>query len=73
VEYEVSHPVTVSVIRWLGKLAILPILGGIAGLLVLAAVFSRGRDTVLLIVSFALQVQVFGFVLELVFIVLMFV
>ncbi len=73
VEYQVANPRVIAMLRCLGKSAIIPIVAAIVGLLVLSAVFSRGHDTVYIIVSFFVQVQLYGFVLELVFSRLMFV
>ncbi len=72
VEYQASNPLVVTIVRWLGKLVMLPILVAIGGLLVLSAIFSRGHDTVIIIVYFFLQVQLYGFFLELLFSGLMF-
>ena len=73
VEYQVANPRVITMMRCLGKSAIIPIVAAIVGLLVLSAVFSRGHDTVYIIVSFFVQVQLYGFVLELVVSRLMFV
>ncbi len=73
VDFRVANPWVVTAIRWLGKLVILPILAFIGGLLVMSAVFSRGHGTVSIVVYFFLQVQVYGFFLELVLSRLMFV
>ena len=66
VEYEVVHPRVVAFLRGLGKLAIIPMLVGIGGLLVMSAVFSRGYDIYIIVVYFFLNVQLYGFFLELV-------
>ncbi len=72
VEYQVANPRIVTIVRWLGKLAIIPIVTAISVLLVLSAIFSRGYDTTFIIVYFFLQVQLYGFFLELIFSGLMF-
>ena len=72
VEYQAANSRIVTIVRWLGKLAIIPILAAISALLVLSAIFSRGYNTTLIIVSFFLQVQLFGFFLELILSGLMF-
>ena len=72
VEYQAANPWVVTVVRWLGKLAMVPIVLAIGALLVLSAIFSCGRNTAGIIVSFFLQVQLYGFFLELIFNGLMF-
>ena len=72
VEYQATNPGVVTIVRWLGKLAMVPILIAIGGLLVLSAIFSRGHDTIIILVYFFLQVQLYGFFLELLFSGLMF-
>jgi len=72
VEYRVANPCAVTLLRWLGKLFIIPILSLIVGLLVVAAIFTRGYDTVRIVTMFFLQVQLYGFFLELLLTMLMF-
>ncbi len=72
VDYQVKNPLMVKVVRVLGKLTLVPIVVSIFVLLVLATIFSRGHDYIMLMVSFFLQVQLYGFFLELVVTVLMF-
>ena len=73
VEYQATHSRTVWILKILGKTAILPIIAATAVLLVAAAVFSRGHNTVHILFYFFLQVQLYGFFLELIFSSLMFV
>lgn len=73
VTYQATHPRVVCMLKYLGKLALLPIIAAIITLLIAAAVFSRGHDTTYILLYFFLQVQLYGFFLELVFSGLMFV
>jgi hypothetical protein len=72
VEYQVANPCVVLMVKWLGKLAVLPIVSLIVALLVLAAIFTRGRHTGIIVINFFVQVQLYGFFLELVLTMLMF-
>jgi hypothetical protein len=64
VEYQVVRPRLVACLRSLGKLAIVPIITGIGGLLVTSAVFSRGYNIYIIVIYFFLEVQVYSFFLE---------
>lgn len=67
VTYQATHPRIVWMLKCLGKIAILPIIAAIITLLISAAIFSRGHSTVYILLYFLLQVQLYGFFLELTF------
>ena len=73
VTYQATHPRVVCMLKYLGKIALLPIIAAIITLLIAAAVFSRGHDSAYIILYFFLQVPLYGFFLELIFSGLMFV
>ncbi len=64
VEYEVANPCVIKMLKLLGKLAMIPIIVAIAGLLVLSAIFSHGYNTYMIVISFFVQVQLYGFFFE---------
>jgi len=72
VDYQVENPMIVRAIQVLGKLALIPIMVSIVALLILATMFSRGYDYVMIMTYFFLQVQLYGFFLELFLATLMF-
>ena len=72
VDYQVTHPMIVKVVQVLGKLTLIPIVLAIFMLLVLAALFSQSHDYITIVCYFFLQVQLYGFFLELVVTMFMF-
>ena len=72
VDYQVQNPITVMVIQLLGRMTLVPIVVAIVALLILATMFSQGHNYLGILLSFFLQVQLFGFFLEIVFALLMF-
>jgi hypothetical protein len=64
-EYEVANPCVIQTLKLLGKVAMIPIIVTIAGLLVLSAIFSHGYNTQMILISFFIQVQLYGFFFEL--------
>ena len=67
VDYQVQNPITVMVIQMLGRMTLVPIVVAIVALLILATMFSQGHNFLGILLSFFLQVQLFGFFLEIVF------
>ncbi len=73
VDYQVRNPLVVVLIQCLGKMILVPLVFAILFLLLLAALFSQGHDYAKTLVYFFLQVQLYGFFLELIFSCLLFV
>ncbi len=72
IDYHLQNPMMVRAIQLLGKLTLIPLMFAIAALLILATMFSQGHDYIQIIGYFFLQVQLYGFFLELIFTMLMF-
>ncbi len=72
VDYQLKYPLIVGIVQCLGKLILVPLVIAILFLLLLAALFSTGHNYVMILVYFFLQVQLYGFFLEIIFSCLMF-
>lgn len=73
INFEAQYPVVHCILKFTGKLAVLPILVLIFGLLVFACLFTSGRDIPMVLVTYFFNVQVYSLLLELFIIYLAFV